>query len=134
MIVLDNNLLSDYLDGEETARQFLQRHEQEVWAVSAIVLYEAQTGCVHGYLDADAKTVRQAITTGMEILEVSERIAEGATTLQKRLLDRGVPADHPDALIAASAREHGGTFATAQKHFWKDEVQDVLSVAKYHPD
>jgi predicted nucleic acid-binding protein len=48
-------------------------------------------------------------------------------------MDRGVPADHPDALIAASAREHGGTFATTEKHFWKDEVQAVLPVAEYAP-
>jgi len=69
----------------------------------------------------------------MEVLEVSERTAEEATVLQERLLERGVPADHPDALIAASAQEHGGTFATAETHFWKDYIQDMLSVAKYDP-
>lgn len=133
MIVLDNNLLSDYLDGRDSAQRFLKRHEQEAWAVSAIVLYEAQMGCVHGYLDAEPGTIRQAITTAMEVLEVSERTAEKATVLQERLLEHGVPADHPDALIAAAAREHGGTFATAEKHFWKDDVREVLSVAKYDP-
>ncbi|MBX0297279.1 hypothetical protein [Haloarcula nitratireducens] len=48
-------------------------------------------------------------------------------------MDFGVPADHPDALVAASAREHGGAFATAEKHFWNDDVQSVLSVAPYDP-
>lgn len=38
MLVLDNNLLSDYLDGKDTARQFRQQHEQEVWAVPSVVL------------------------------------------------------------------------------------------------
>ena len=106
MIVLNNNLLSDYLDGKETARQFLQRHEQEARAISMIVLYEAQIDCIHGYLDADPGTVRQAITAAMEVLRLSERAAEEATVLQEQLLERGIPADHPDALIAASAREH----------------------------
>ncbi|WP_423743279.1 hypothetical protein V5735_09360 (plasmid) [Haladaptatus sp. SPP-AMP-3] len=46
---------------------------------------------------------------------------------------RGVPADHPDALIAATARVHGTVFATAEKHFWNEEVQDVLDVGEYDP-
>ncbi|WP_458190392.1 PIN domain-containing protein [Haladaptatus sp. NG-WS-4] len=133
MLVLDNNLLSDYLDGKEIARQFLQQYEQDVWAVSSIVLYEAYIGCVHGYLDTSPEIIRQAVTTSMDVLEITEQTANEAASLQKYLMSLGVPADHPDALIAASAREHGARFATAEKHFWKDEVQSVLSVEEYNP-
>jgi hypothetical protein len=133
MLVFDNNLLSDYLDGKDTARIFLERYEDEEWAVSAIVLYEAYMGCIHGYIDGSPDTIRQAVTMSMDILDVTEQTADEAASLQDDLMDRGVPADHPDALIAASAREHGGTFATAEKQFWKDEVQAVLPVAKYDP-
>jgi hypothetical protein len=133
MLVFDNNLLSDYLDGKDTARIFLERYEDEEWAVSAIVLYEAYMGCIHGYIDGSPDTIRQAVTMSMDILDATEQTADEAASLQDDLMDRGVPADHPDALIAASAREHGGTFATAEKHFWKDEVQAVLPVAKYDP-
>lgn len=133
MLVLDNNLLSDYLDGRETARRFLQQHEQEVWAVSSIVLYEAYMGCVHGYIDGTPEVIRHAVNTSMDVLPVTEQTANEAAAVQEALLASGVPADHPDALIAATAREHGGTFATAEKHFWKDEVQSVLSVAPYDP-
>lgn len=115
MLVLDNNLLSDYLDGKDTAQQFLEQHEHDVWAVPAIVLYEAYMGCVHGYIDDSPDTIRQAVTTSMDVLAVTERTATEAASLQEELLRRGVPADHPDALIAASAREHGATFATAEK-------------------
>lgn len=38
MLVFDNNLLSDHLDGTTAARQFLQRSEQQVWAVPSLVL------------------------------------------------------------------------------------------------
>jgi predicted nucleic acid-binding protein len=69
----------------------------------------------------------------MDVLDVTEQTASEAVSLQDELLSRGVPADHPDALIAAAAREHGGTFATAEKHFWTEQVQSVLSVAKYDP-
>lgn len=134
MLVLDNTLLSDYLDGEEPARQFLQQHDGRVWAVPSIVLYEAYMGSVHGYVDGTPSTIRQAVTASMEILPVTERTADEAASLQDELLERGVPADHPDALIPASAREHGGLFATAEKHFRKDAVQSVVPVAEYNPD
>lgn len=133
MLVFDNTLLSDYLDGNDAARRFLRQYEQEVWAVPAIVLYEAYMGSVHGYIDGSPQVIKQAVTASMDVLAVTEQTADEAASLQEDLLSRGVPADHPDALIAASAREYGGMFATAEKHFWKDEVQSVLSVAEYDP-
>lgn len=133
MLVLDNNLLSDYLDGTDDARRFLQRYEQEAWAVPAIALYEAYMGAVHGYIDGSPDAIRRAVTSSMDVLDVTDRTADEAASLQRELMRRGVPADHPDALIAAVAREHGATFATAEKHFWDDEVRSVLSVAKYDP-
>ena len=133
MLVLDNNLLSDYLDGKQAARSFLQEFEAEPWAVSGIDLYEAYMGSVHGYIDGDVATIRDAITASMDVLPVTNQTAMEAADLQEQLLDRGVPADHPDTLIAASAREHGGRFATAENHFWKDSVRDVIDVVEYDP-
>lgn len=133
MLVLDNNLLSDYLDGKPEARSFLEGYDQEAWAVSAIVLYEAYMGSVHGYIGGSPETIRRAVTMSMDVLDVTGETANEAAELQAELMERGVPADHPDALIAANAREHGGTFATAEKHFWKDEVREMLSVAVYDP-
>jgi predicted nucleic acid-binding protein len=133
VLCLDNNLLSDYLDGRSDARRFLEEYEDEPWVVSNVVVYEAFMGSLHGYIGGDVPTIRQAITSSMDVLEVTEQTAVEAADLQEQLLDRGVPADHPDALIAANAREHGATFATAEKHFWESEVQDVLDVAEYDP-
>ncbi|WP_132059319.1 PIN domain-containing protein [Halorussus amylolyticus] len=133
MLCLDNNLLGDYLDGSSDARRFLQDHETEPWAVSNIVLYEALMGSIHGYIGGDVATIRQAITSSMDVLDVTERTTVAAAELQEELLARGVPAGHPDALIAASAKEHGATFATAEKHFWNPEVREVLDVAEYDP-
>lgn len=44
MLVLDNNLLSDYLNGVPAARRFLEGYEQDPWAVPSIVLFEAFMG------------------------------------------------------------------------------------------
>lgn len=133
MLVLDNNLLSDYLDGTEVAQEFLGQYEQEAWAVPSIVLYEAYMGAIHGYIDATPEIIKQGVTVSMDVLDITEQTADEAAALQEELRTRGVPADHPDALIAASAREHGAVFATAEKHFWKDEVQSVVPVAEYDP-
>lgn len=133
MLCLDNNLLSDYLDGKEDARRFLEERESEPWAVSNVVLYEAFMGALHGHVGGDVPTIRQAITSSMAVLDVTEATAVEAADLQEELLSRGVPADHPDTLVAANAREHGATFATAEKHFWNPDVQDVLDVAEYDP-
>lgn len=133
MLVLDNNLLGDYLDGRDVAREFLVQYEDEAWAVSSIVLYEALMGSVHGCVGGSSDEIRRAITASMEVLEVTERTAVEAAALQEELLDCGVPADHPDTLIAASAREHGATFATAEKCFWRDEIRSILDVANYDP-
>jgi len=133
MLVLDNTILSDYLAGVDTARGFLQQYEQEVWAVSSIALYEAYIGCAHGYIEATPEIVKQAITASMTLVDVTPQTAAEAEAMQRELLELGIPADSPDILIAAAAREHGGTFATADKHFWKPEMESVLSVAKYDP-
>jgi predicted nucleic acid-binding protein len=91
-------------------------------------------GCIHGYIGGSPDTIRQAVTASIDVLAVTARTADEAASLQTELRDRGVPADHPDALIAASAREHGAVFATAERHFWKDDVQSVLDVAEYDPE
>ena len=133
MLVFDSTLVGDYLDGTAEARAFLERHEHEAWAVPSLVLYEALMGCVHGYVGGSPPTVRQAITASMDVLPVTERTAREAASLQDELLARGVPADHPRALVAATAREHGGTFATADRDFWSDSVRAVVPVAEYDP-
>lgn len=133
MLVLDNNVLSDYLTGTEAAEAFLRRHEDESWAISSIVLYEAMMGATHGFIGADPETIRRGITNSMDVLDVTDRTASEANAIQAELQRSGVLLDHPDALIAASAREHGGAFATAEKTFWDDDVRSVLDIVRYDP-
>lgn len=133
VLVLENNVLSDYLNGTAAAEEFLTAHETDEWAVPSIVLYEALMGATYGYISAEPATVRQAVTGSMRVLDATERTAVEARRLQADLLDEGSPVDQLDALIAASAIEHGGTFATAEKTFASDAVRSVLDVAVYEP-
>jgi predicted nucleic acid-binding protein len=132
MLIVDNNLLSDYLVGVEDAGAFLADREGHEWAVPAYVVYEAYLGVFHGGSDR-LDAVRHGIRSDFEVLPVTERTAYLALRIQDELQNRGVTLDRADALIAASSREHGGTFATAEKQFFRDDVRDVLDVTPYRP-
>ncbi len=67
----------------------------------------------------------------MEVPETRMETVLEAHDLQAILHGRDAPVDQLDALIAAPALKHGGRFATAEKQFWTDEVQDVLPVEAY---
>lgn len=133
MLVLDNNLLSDYLNGTPEARSFLAQRESVEWAVPSIVLYEALMGAVYGHIAATPEAVRAGVGASMDVLATTEQTAVAGQILQEELLDRGAPVAQLDALIAASAREHGGTFVTAERGFWDDDVRSVLDVEPYDP-
>lgn len=133
MLFLDNNVLSRYLQGEASAAEFLEAYEDDEWAICSIVLYEAMEAAIHGYIDADPGTLKQHLTASFDVVPITGRTAMVAQQLQRDLMDRGVQADHPDTLIVASASEHGGTFATAEKLYWRDDVQDIVDVAEYDP-
>lgn len=130
-LCFDNTLLSDYLDGRDEARQFLQRYENDQWTVSTVVVYEAFMGSLYGHIGGDVPTLEAAITASMDVLPVTIETAREAGELQRELLDRGVPTHQPDGLIAANAREHGATFVTADEHFRKEEAREVLDVIEY---
>lgn len=130
-LCFDNTILSDYLDGKDEARQFLQQYDDHQWTVSTVVVYEAFMGSLHEHIGGDVPTLEAAITASMDVLPVTIATAREAAELQRQLLERGVPTHQPDGLIAANAREHGAAFVTADEHFWKEEVREVLDVIEY---
>jgi len=133
LLVIDTTLLSDYLNGTDEARAFLAEFERDRWGVPSIVLFEALMGSLYGHIDATSDEIVQGVGSSMEILETGTETAIEARELQANLLDRGAPVDQLDALIAAAALEHGGTFATAEKQFWTDDVQEFLQIERYDP-
>ncbi|CAI50424.1 homolog to endonuclease VapC [Natronomonas pharaonis DSM 2160] len=133
LLVIDTNLLSDYLNGTDEARAFLAAFERDRWGVPSIVLFEALMGSLYGHIDATPDEIVRSVDSSMEVLETGMETAIEAQELQAALLSRGAPVDQLDALIAAAALEHGGTFATAEKQFWTDDVQEIIQVEPYDP-
>lgn len=134
MLLVDTSLLSDYLVGRPEARAFLDDRTDEPWAVSSLVLYEASTGALRGFIDGEPDAVRSTVSSIADVLDVTARTAAEASALQRELHERGSPAGTADALIAATAREHGAPLATADEFFWAESVQEVVPVAEYDPD
>jgi predicted nucleic acid-binding protein len=128
MLALDNNLLSDYLNGETSAKRFLTEYEDEPWAVASVTLYEAYIGVVHGYIDATLEDVRRATAT-FEELPVTAMTAYEAARLQEALMREGIQLGAVDALIAASANEAGATLATNDRTLWR--ATTGVDIAEY---
>ena len=55
------------------------------------------------------------------------------SVMHREPLKGGISLNYPDALIVASASEHGVAFATAEKTMWKFEVKNAVDIAKYDP-
>jgi hypothetical protein len=134
MLVVDNNLLSDYLRGRGSAREFLEPFERQVWAVPSIVLYEALNGGIRGYIDGSPDEIHRVITESFEVLDVTGETAVVVADIQQTLYEQGRPLDHPDALIVATTYQHDATFATAEKSIWNDAVSEFVEIAEYDPN
>lgn len=130
MLVFDNNLLADYLDGKASAKRFLEQHETDDWAVPSVALYEAYMGTFvvdgRGSVDDVYTATRQ-----FEILPVTDGTAREAAELQQRLQSSGVRLSALDALIATTALEQDARFATNDSTFWKEEVCTEVDVVRY---
>lgn len=131
MIVLDTNVVSDYITGHPAAASFFEEHEDEQWAVSTITVYETTMGAVHGHLDGDPAAIRAGVEQTFDVLPVDNDVVRVATALQSELLDAGVPVETQDALIAGTARYYGGRLVTNDQMFWNPAVRSVLAVAEY---
>lgn len=131
MIAFDNNLLSDYLNGEESAEEFLTQYENEAWAVASITVYEACMGVVYGYIDATLGELCEAIGA-FEELPITAATAFEAARLQGTVMENGIQLGPVDALVAASADEAGATLATNDGTLRKPEVAEHVAIAHYH--
>lgn len=110
-LLLDTNIVIDYLNGNEKARQFIEREPKP--AISIITYMETLIGA-----DETTREATRAFLKGFEIIQINEEIAEAAIDIRasRRL-------KLPDAIILASAQSIGATLVTRNtKDFDKDEI------------
>lgn len=128
MHFLDSSFLLDYADvnqdGHDDAVEFLEANENRPFAAPTLVLYELYRGGVrtgHG-VDELASDF-----DWLEPVPFTEPTAREAAEIYASLMDRGKPINSIDVLIAATARETGGTLVTADSDFEEVRNLDVVN-------
>lgn len=130
MLCFDNDLLDDYLDGLDAAAEFLTEHDDELWAVSSLALFEAYMGALYGRPRGSVDDVFEA-TRGFEVLPITDETALRAARLQETLKADGVELGFVDAMLVSTADEAGATFATNDGTLRRDEVRDRIAILDY---
>lgn len=130
MICFDNSLLADYLDGKESAREFLSQYENELWAIPGVALFECYMGAIYGSPRGSIEDVHEA-TREFEILPVTDDVAHGAATLQRDIKQEGIELGFVDALLAATAVDADARFATSDGTILDETVAAHVDVLKY---
>lgn len=98
--LFDSNILIDYLNGIAAAKEEFQHYESR--AISVLTWMEVMVG---GDLNDDKIT--RGFLASFEIIAVTEAVAERAVKLRREKRMK-----LPDAIILASAIEHGLLFVT----------------------
>jgi predicted nucleic acid-binding protein len=118
MVVLDTDVLIDYLRGLRSAVAFVERlgGEGAALATTAVNLFELAWGAykLGGGRLRDVQKLAGALT----VLSLSEREALRAGEEMGYLESLGAPVDLRDVLIGVIARENGASVATGNvRHF-----------------
>ncbi|ELZ20569.1 plasmid stability protein StbB [Halosimplex carlsbadense 2-9-1] len=129
MICLDNSVLRKFADPDPDPQvvTYLDSHASEVWIVPAIIAYEFYS------VESDRTAVqrlqlllREAID---EIRPFTDDVAVEAAVLEGSLQKQNRSLGTADLLSAATAREAGATFVTADKRdFDKAPLHELLEL------
>jgi len=108
MLLLDTNILIDYLRGKQAAIEFIDCAGKPGFAVNTVIVLELYNGCLN---KAELAKIRRLLN-GFNHFELNEAIAQMATHIGHRFtLSHSVTA--PDALIAATAMIYNLELRTA---------------------
>ena len=129
MLYLDNDVLAKYArpDPDPKVVQYLKQRSADPWGISAIVAYEF----VSFYEQSVRRDKLRQLDTGVvdEITPIDAETSIEAADLQTSLTTAGTSLDTGDLLVAATARQHDGTLATANRNdFDKSPVHQLLDV------
>ena len=112
--VFDTNILVDYLNGVEAAKDELARYS--VRLISIITFIEVMVGCK----DAEEEKTVRGFLAALDVLDVSPEIAEEAVSLRQRFRLK-----IPDASVYATARTQGCILVSRNTKELKQDWPDV---------
>lgn len=129
MICLDNSVLRKFADPEPdpTVVTYLENHASDTWIVPAVIAYEFYSAEASRQevqrLQGDLQEAVDEIRPFTDDVAVEAAVLEGSLRRQDRSLATA------DLLSAATAREAGATFATADRRdFDKKPLHELLDI------
>lgn len=127
MTVYDSSVLIEYLAGDDSAVEYVERRAGERAVAPPLVLFEVYQGEVFKSGQAAFDAVDSALSW-LEILDTSASFARSAAELQAELQERGTPLAPRDAMIAGAAVATNEPLAVADDDFRVDGIEDVLEL------
>ena len=129
MLYLDNDVLAKFArpNPDPAVVQYLKEHSSEPWGISALVAYEFVSFYPQSQRREKLRQLEQDILN--EISPIDTQTSLEAANLRSLLENAGTSLDTGDLLVAATARQHSGTLATANKNdFDKQPIHELLDV------
>lgn len=130
-LLLDTNVISDFVRGVETVQSHLRASAPAELAVSAISVMEVAYGLERNQPRARRITpIVDALLANLSILEYSEPDARETGRVRAELEHIGKPIGLCDSMLAGTARRRGLTVVTRNTREF--ERVDRLSVLDWH--
>lgn len=120
MIVLDSDVLIDFLDGRSPGPEFVESQwtRGEAVSITAVTLGEVLRGIERGHRPASDRAMLEEFLAGLTVLEYDADCARTFGSVMSQLDRAGRRAPEVDAQVAAIAITHGATLATRnRRHF-----------------
>lgn len=107
--------------------QYLQDRSAEPWGISTLVAYEFLSFYPHPQQQQKLRQLEQDILNEISPLETQTSLE--AANLRSLLETADTSLDTADLFIAATARQHSGTLATANKNdFDNQPIHELIDV------
>ena len=131
MKVLDASFLIDYLDGDESTKEFYEANgaDGEPWMMPVPAYAEALVG-EGNFPDGDVEGARADLAWG-EKYAVDEHTAVLAGEIANDVGPEGPFLDGLDALIAAVGRELDAPVVSADSDLTHEETKNVVDIEEY---
>lgn len=111
--LLDTNILIDYLNGIEAARDEIQLYERP--AISVITWMEVMVGC-----DDETEEIVRGFLDRFDTIQIDRTIAESAISVRKQHRVK-----LPDAIIFATAKSIGALLVTRNTRDYDSSIPQI---------
>ena len=129
MLYLNNDVLAKFArpNPDPAVVQYLKERSSMPWGISALVAYEFVSFYPLSQRREKLRRLEQGILN--EISPIDTQMSIEAANLRSLLENAGTSLDTGDLFVAATARQHSGTLATANKNdFDKQPIRELVDV------